>query len=135
MRVVAKNKRPKQGKSSDSDDDVPVLPKAPERIASPFRNALEPLKKQLTEQEKAAKEQARVAKAPPPKVRAPKPARAEELTDDDTALSLAMHGVVPLDDKKASRVGAAPRTPSRRSPPDKTRSPGLARPRRGNPRR
>jgi DNA-nicking Smr family endonuclease len=84
-----------------------VLPKAPERMVSPFRSALEPLKKQLDQQQKAK------AQAPAPKPQAPKKQRPAQLTDDETALSLAMQGVVPLDDKKPSRVGGAPRTSSR----------------------
>ena len=112
--VVAKKKRPHHSSGAGGEGELEApLPKAPERLGSPFRAALEPLKKQLDAREKAEKERKLAAKVAPP-VYKPKKAAKQDASDDDTALSLAMHGVVPLDDKKAGRfVGNAPRPPSR----------------------
>jgi DNA-nicking Smr family endonuclease len=112
---VAKKKKPKTHAPTGEADDVPVAPKVPERIASPFLSALAPLKKELAEREKAAKEAAKAPKPPPPPHKRTKSALSSPgfSEDDSTALSLAMHGVKPLDDGKALRVGGAPRTPSR----------------------
>lgn len=106
------------------DEPAPVvLPKAPERISSPFRDALGPLKKQLEIQAKEAKE---AGKKPVPPKGAPqklapnarpfvrdKPKAPKLEGDEATALSMAMHGVVPLGKDKSLRVGSTPRVESR----------------------
>jgi DNA-nicking Smr family endonuclease len=92
------------------EGEQPVLPRAPERLASPFKGALEGLKKELEEKAKKAAEK---AAAPPPRVVVPTKKQKKLAEDDATALSLAMHGVKPLDEKKAGRVGTAPRVVSR----------------------
>jgi DNA-nicking Smr family endonuclease len=88
-------------------EEAPALPKVPDRLASPFKDVLSPLKKQLAEQAAAQKA------APPPKpviVRAsstPAPgtrkARAQA-ESDRSALSMAMQGVKPLTDQRPTRV-------------------------------
>ncbi len=106
---------------ADEPEAPPVLQKVPERLASPFKDALSGLKKQMQEQ----------AKAPvPPKVvpqsprvvsgavlRASKELRGSgTFTDaDKSALSLAMQGVKRLDEpSKGARVLASgPRIASR----------------------
>ena len=83
-----------------------ALPKAPERLASPFKGALGDLKKQLQEREKQAKEAAKAPKPPPP---APRPITRKQrgLAEDEAmALSLAMQGVKPLRDDRPGRVVA-----------------------------
>jgi DNA-nicking Smr family endonuclease len=108
--MAKKQKGAGKGSGSSEDDEL-VLPKVPEKLASPFKNALGGFKKQLEEQ---AKEAAQKKLAPPP---VPRPiTRKQRLSADDeaTALSMAMHGVKPLGDKRPSRVTATtPRVASR----------------------
>jgi len=84
---------------------VAPVARPPERISSPFKNALGPLKKQLEAQaKKAADDKKRpVVPAPVKPVARKKKGLAE---DDSTALSLAMQGVVPLGGARPGRVGA-----------------------------
>src|SRR5687768_3079535 len=76
------------------EPEAPVLPKVPERLASPFRDALSGLKKQM---EDAAKLPA--AAKPKPVVQSPSGVSrklggsATFSADDKSALSLAMQGV------------------------------------------
>jgi DNA-nicking Smr family endonuclease len=110
----------------DRDDDEPkvVLPKAPERISSPFKNALGGLKKQLIERDKQAQLDKLKPKAPAPAVfaRAPEGGlgrpvarkKREQNEDDASALSMAMQGVKPLSNDRPGRVTAkTPRVQSR----------------------
>jgi DNA-nicking Smr family endonuclease len=101
------------GGPEGADGEAVSFARPPERIASPFKASLAPLKQKLVEAEKAAAEKAAdKAKKPPapvPPTKRVKLSREEEAT----ALSLAMQGVKPLTDKKASRVTSAPRMPSR----------------------
>jgi DNA-nicking Smr family endonuclease len=88
------------------------LPKAPEKLASPFKDALGSLKKQLVEQEKLAASKP----PPPPKYVPPPPTRRQKAmaADDATALSLAMQGVKPLTGGRPERVlGTTPKLNTR----------------------
>jgi DNA-nicking Smr family endonuclease len=104
---MAKHKNTGKG----GDDEAASFERPPERIASPFKAALGPLKQKLVEQQKAdasaAKVKAPVQPTPPHK----RPKLKRE--DEAVALSLAMHGVKPLADKKPARVGAGPKLASR----------------------
>lgn len=114
----AKERRPSSpfgaepGEAPAAEEHV-VLPKVPERLASPFKGALGNLKRELAEREKAAREAAskpRPAAPARPVVRS-KPALPE---DDALALSLAMQGVKPLTGERPGRVTAStPRLASR----------------------
>jgi DNA-nicking Smr family endonuclease len=98
-----------------------TLPRAPERLASPFKHGLGELKQRLAAQAE------RAAKAPPARssvvTRSATPARelrparrtpAGMPEEEALALSLAMQGVEPLDAGRANRVAAhAPRVPTR----------------------
>ncbi|MFT3927212.1 MAG: Smr/MutS family protein [Myxococcales bacterium] len=97
---------------AEEAEPKPVLPRAPERLASPFKQALSGLKKELDERAKAAQTKPK-APVPPPVARPIK--RDKTLPEDDAmALSLAMQGVKRLDDKQAGRVSAnAPKFASR----------------------
>lgn len=110
-----KQKPPRGPVPSAGEPEVPVvLPKAPEKLASPFKNALTGLKKQLEAQQKA--EQAPKKPQPAPQLSPKKLRAAAQFSEDDkTALSLAMQGVKRLDDStKPGRVLASgPRVPSR----------------------
>lgn len=89
------------------------MPKVPEKLASPFKNALGSLKQQLVEQDKlkASKPQAAPRPAPPPPPTRKQKAMA---ADDATALSLAMQGVKPLTGGRPERVpGTTPRVATR----------------------
>jgi DNA-nicking Smr family endonuclease len=103
----------KRGKNSGSkpEADEPVLAKAPEKLASPFKGALAGLKKEMEDAAKKAAE--KKAAPPPPRVVQPTKKQKKLHEDDATALSLAMQGVKPLDDGKAARVGTTPRVVSR----------------------
>ena len=118
---MAKKKKPRGplpppfGGLGEPDEEAapkPVLPRAPERLASPFKDALSGLKKELDERAKAAQAKPQPV-VPPPVARPVKRSRAFH-EDDATALSLAMHGVQRLDDKQAGRVSPnAPKIESR----------------------
>ncbi len=94
-----------------------MLPKVPERLASPFRDALSGLKKQMQEQAKqglAPKPSKPVPQSPA--VVSRKLSSSGAFSDDDkSALGLAMQGVKRLDHSaKATRlVGTGPRIQSR----------------------
>jgi DNA-nicking Smr family endonuclease len=99
---------------AEEPEPVFTLPRAPERLASPFKGALGALKKQLEEQAKQAQEAAkkpRVA-APPPR---PVTRKQRVLVEDEAiALSLAMQGVKPLAGERPGRVTATtPKVASR----------------------
>ncbi len=104
IRVVSK----KRGKGDTGiEAEGAAQPKVPERISSPFKDALGPLKKQLEEAAKQAEDDKRVAKnkpLPPPRPITRKAQKQQ--SDDDLALSLAMQGVTPLASGRAGRVGA-----------------------------
>jgi len=117
-----KPRKPPQAKSpfasgdTSEEPEAPVLPKVPERLASPFRDALSGLKKQMQEQAKAGV----VPKSKPvpqsPSVVTRKLGSSGTFSDDDkSALSLAMQGVKRLDHSaKATRVvSTTPRIQSR----------------------
>jgi DNA-nicking Smr family endonuclease len=109
---VAKKRRGHGGPKGATEDEA-VLPRAPERLASPFKGALAGLKKDLEEQ---AKKAAAKPAVPPPVLRAHalQPRKQKKLDEDDaTALSLAMQGVKPLEGGKPGRVGTAPKVESR----------------------
>jgi DNA-nicking Smr family endonuclease len=99
--VAKKRKGPKQGEAG-SGDEQPALPRAPERISSPFKDALGPLKKQLEAREKAAAEKPAPKPVPRPMTR-----KKRDLAEDEAmALSMAMQGVKPLAGDRISRVTA-----------------------------
>jgi DNA-nicking Smr family endonuclease len=93
----------KRGKGDDEEGAPP--PKVPDRISSPFKDALGPLKKQLEEAAKKAEEDKKAAKnkpLPPPRPVSRKAQK--QLSDDAVALSLAMQGVKPLAADRPGRV-------------------------------
>jgi DNA-nicking Smr family endonuclease len=103
---MAKKKRGREARPGPAPDgDDVVLPKAPERLASPFKGALGALKKQLEEREKRAQEEAKKPKVAPPPAR-PHVRKASLPEDEAMALSLAMQGVKPLGEKGPTRVHA-----------------------------
>jgi DNA-nicking Smr family endonuclease len=112
---VGKNKRPRRG--SGQADPPKALERPPERLASPFKDSLSGLKKQLAETEAKQIEAAKAAatKIAAPKATPTKPSRSARaaLEDEQTALSLAMHGVVPLGEGKRRRVTNTEPVPSR----------------------
>ncbi|HEX5660219.1 MAG TPA: Smr/MutS family protein [Polyangiales bacterium] len=102
-------------RSKDEGEQGPAPAKVPERISSPFKDALGPLKKQLEAASKQAEEDRKAAKnkpLPPPR---PVTRKAQKQLDDDgLALSLAMQGVKPLGGDRPGRVGATtPKVPTR----------------------
>ena len=102
---MAKKRRgspPGTGKS-DVDSDHVTLPKAPERLGSPFKDALGPLKKQLEAEAKAKLEKPKPPPPPPP----PSRKRRDMADDEAMALSLAMQGVKPLGGDRPGRVVAS----------------------------
>lgn len=99
-----KRKGPKRGEPG-AGDEQPTLSRAPERISSPFKDALGPLKKQLEAREKAGAEKPKPAPLP-----RPVPRKKRDLGEDEAmALSMAMQGVKPLAGDRAGRV--VPNTP------------------------
>ncbi len=91
-----------------------VLPRVPERLASPFKDALSGLKKELDARAKQAEVQAKAKKTAPPPIVQPVKRKKALPEDDAMALSLAMQGVKVLDDKGPMRVSAtSPRLQSR----------------------
>jgi DNA-nicking Smr family endonuclease len=104
------------GKPDDAEEegDKVVLPKAPERISSPFKNALGSLKKQLVERDKQALLDKRKPAAPAPPARPVARKKRASSEDDAQALSMAMQGVKPLAGDRPGRVSArTPRVQSR----------------------
>jgi len=105
--MADKRKKRQQKRGSSGDEPGLALPKVPDKLVNPFKDALSPLKKQLAEQAAAAKAPpaakpvvVRSGAAPPGGSR-----KARSLADADrSALSLAMQGVKPLADERASRV-------------------------------
>ena len=91
---------------AESESTPVVLARAPERISSPFKNALGSFKKQLDEQAKQQKLD--TLKPPPPPAAVQPVSRKKRGLDEDesTALNMAMQGVKPLDSKRPGRVGA-----------------------------
>ncbi|MET0287038.1 MAG: Smr/MutS family protein [Polyangiales bacterium] len=99
------SKKRDKGKAGDEGADK-ALPKAPERISSPFKDALGPLKKQLEERAKQAEEDKKAAKNKPPPPPRPVSRKAmKQMDEDSTALSMAMQGVTPLAAGRPGRVG------------------------------
>jgi DNA-nicking Smr family endonuclease len=98
----------KRGKGEGGAEDGAVaLPKVPERLSSPFKDVLGPLKKQLEEAAKKAEEDRKAAKHKPLPPQRPVTRKALKQQDEDTtALSLAMQGVKPLTGDRPGRVGA-----------------------------
>jgi len=105
---VGKKKKRKGSGPRPEEGTENVLPKAPERLASPFKNALSGLKKEL---EAKAKQAAQKPAAPP----VARPIKREKTLPEDEALalSLAMQGVKPRTDKRVGRVLATPKVESR----------------------
>ena len=100
---MAKKRRgsPPSTGTTDADDRV-ALPKGPERLGSPFKDALAPLKKQLEAEAKAKLEKPKAPPPPPPLSR-----KRRDMADDEAmALSLAMQGVKPLGGDRPGRVVA-----------------------------
>jgi DNA-nicking Smr family endonuclease len=102
-----------KGKGKGGEQGEAVFERPPERIASPFKNALGSLKEKLAQAEKAQAEAKKLKLKP--EVRPVPPVKRAKLgrEDENLALSLAMHGVVPLAEKKAARVTTGPRVQSR----------------------
>ncbi len=88
------------------DEQAPALAKVPDKLASPFKDALSPLKKQLAE--RAAAQKATPVSPPVvlrPSTPAPGTRKARAQAESDrSALSLAMQGVKPLTDQRPTRV-------------------------------
>jgi DNA-nicking Smr family endonuclease len=104
------------GKPDDDEEegDKVVLPRAPERISSPFKNALGSLKKQLVERDKQALLDKRKPAPPAPPARPVARKKRVSSEDDAQALSMAMQGVKPLAGDRPGRVTAStPRVQSR----------------------
>ena len=102
------------GVEPDEPEAAPKPPtKVPERISSPFKQALSGLKKEMDERAKAAAVKPSPVREPPPIARPMK--RSKSLPEDDAmALSLAMHGVKRLDGSQPGRVSAkSPKLESR----------------------
>src|SRR5688572_8212087 len=113
--MAGKRKKPPRSAGENEGPDW-SLPKAPEKLASPFKGALSALKQQLAA-EAASKEpkqvkQVVVRPTPPPPSHGSKARRLAE--EEATALSLALQGVKPLADSRAARVSATtPRVATR----------------------
>jgi DNA-nicking Smr family endonuclease len=77
----------------------------PERISSPFKDALSGLKKEMDQRAKAAQVKPGAVKAPPPVAR---PIKRSKSTPEEEAMafSMAMQGVKPLADNTPGRVSA-----------------------------
>jgi DNA-nicking Smr family endonuclease len=111
--MAGKRKKPPKGAGATEAPDW-SLPRAPEKLASPFKGALTGLKQQLaaaaTAKDPKQGKPVVVRSAPPPPTR-----KQRGLAEDDaTALSLAMQGVKPLGDERAGRVSATtPRVATR----------------------
>jgi DNA-nicking Smr family endonuclease len=101
-----KRKRPAAGSASgaggDEEPQAP-LPRVPERLSSPFKGALDGVKKKLEEAAKTAEEERKKPPAPPRPITR-KTQRG--LSEDAVALSLAMQGVKPLSADRPGRVTA-----------------------------
>jgi DNA-nicking Smr family endonuclease len=107
--MARKRKKAPHAASDDAEEAAPALPKVPDKLSSPFKDALSPFKKLLAEQAAAQKSAptvkpvvVRAASTPPS---SSKKGRAV-IEADRGALSLAMQGVKPLADQRAARVTA-----------------------------
>jgi DNA-nicking Smr family endonuclease len=90
---------------AEPEPEPVVLPRAPERLSSPFKNALGSLKKQLDERDKQQKLD-KLKPPPPPSAVKPVARKKVELPEHEAmALSLAMQGVKPLGGGRPGRVG------------------------------
>lgn len=98
---MAKKRKGQGAGKPAADDTSAALPKPPERLGTPFKDALGPLKKQMEAAAKAAQEKPKPPPPPPPSKR-----KRAELDDEAMALSLAMQGVKPLADQRPGRVTA-----------------------------
>jgi len=114
---MAGKRKKRGGKETPTEDgEAPfTLPKAPEKLASPFKDALGSLRKQLVEQEKLAASRPAANKPVPRPVPPPLTRKQKTLAGDDAvALSLAMQGVKPLSGGRPERVlSSTPRVDSR----------------------
>ena len=112
-----KPRKPVPTLSLEDPPEAPVLQKVPERLASPFKDALSGLKKQMQEQAKAPVPVKPVPQSPAVVSRVNKHLRGgPAFSDDDKrALSMAMQGVKRLDEpSRGARVLASgPRIQSR----------------------
>lgn len=113
-----------QAGRADAGGAEGALPRVPERISSPFKDALSGLKRELDQKAKEAEKQAQEKKkrappVPPPVSRPVKRSSSSSSSkgfpeDDAMALSLAMQGVKPLSDKGPARVSVnSPKLQSR----------------------
>jgi DNA-nicking Smr family endonuclease len=107
------SKKRDKGKGG-GEDAGEALPRAPERISSPFKDALGPLKKQLEHAAKQAEQAKKEAKNKPPPPPRPVTRKAQKQLDDDgLALSLAMQGVKPLAGGVGRVTATTPKVPTR----------------------
>jgi DNA-nicking Smr family endonuclease len=115
--MARKRKSGSKAPPSVAGEEPFVLPKVPERLVNPFKEGLGALKQKLAEQEKRAAQKTAPAARPSVVTRTGTPVvRTAPRTAEDEAmaLSLAMQGVKPLVDAKASRVPAnTPRVTTR----------------------
>ncbi len=131
--MAKKKKRKGPGGPRAEEEDELALPRVPERLSSPFKDALQPFKRQLEEEAKRAEEAKRKPRPSAParpiarkvdsagdrnfEARGSTSGRNRSRTSADeeaTALSLAMQGVTPLAGGRASRVATTtPRVSSR----------------------
>jgi DNA-nicking Smr family endonuclease len=117
--MAKKQKRSGGGKAGGTEpQEGSVLPRAPERLSSPFKDVLGPMKKQLEDAANKAEQARREAQRnPPPPPPPPRPISRKtqrQLDDDGVALSLAMQGVKPLAGDRPGRVAATtPKVPTR----------------------
>jgi DNA-nicking Smr family endonuclease len=101
-------------KSADGEEGF-VLPKVPERLASPFKESLGALKQQLASRAASAAPKKAEVTRPIVVTRSGAPVRRSRGTveDEALALSMAMHGVKPLDGGKARVTARTPRVATR----------------------
>lgn len=111
--MAGKRKKPTKGPTQGEDAGF-SLPKAPEKLASPFKGALSSLKTRMAAE--AAANDPKQVKPVVVRTPAPTPTRKQKAMaeDDATALSLAMQGVKPLSHERAGRVATTtPRVATR----------------------
>jgi DNA-nicking Smr family endonuclease len=107
--MARKRKKGPHSAGESTDEPGPALPKIPDKLASPFKDAFSSLKKRLSEE--AAAQKAAPAVKPvvvrPASLPAPGSStkKGRALAEAErSALSLAMQGVKPLGDQRAARV-------------------------------
>jgi DNA-nicking Smr family endonuclease len=116
--MAKKRKKTPHSAGEDGEEAGPALAKVPDKLSSPFKDALSPLKKLLAEQAAAQKAAPTVkpvvvrSTSTPPS--SSKKGRAV-IEADRSALSMAMQGVKPLADQRSARVTAkTPRLTTRK---------------------